>query len=54
MDVPCLQQHLQIPTSYSVQCCVVSGSILPLCLGIGVGPDRAEADAIQVQPTQAF
>lgn len=34
--------------------CVASGSNLPLCLGVGVGPDRARADAILVQPTQAF
>lgn len=34
--------------------CVASGSILPLCLGVGVDPDRAGADAVLVQPTQAF
>lgn len=32
--------------------CMASGSTLPLCLGVGV--DRAGADAIYVQPTQTF
>lgn len=34
--------------------CMASGSNLPLCLGVGVGPDRAGADAIHVQPTKTF
>lgn len=33
---------------------VASGSILAVCLAVGVGPGKAGADAIYVQPTQAF
>lgn len=34
--------------------CLASGSALPVSLAVGVGADRARADAIHVQPTQAF